>query len=408
MAEVIGQGRFATVKRCIEQSTKCECALKVVDKRDVTKEELSLLKNEVQMMKTIRHANIIELFHDWETALHMYIIMEFANIGDLGLATTVSQPLFTVCGTPTYVAPEVISEVGYGLEVDVWSLGILTYILLCGYPPFSSDIDDQDELFDQIQSGKYEFESPYWDHVTEEAKGLINDMLDIDPKKRLTASDVFHHDWILVGFTRLLKQQPKQQQQQHDWNGDTKKNDVIINNNSSSMQQSQHISNNNTATTADETAQQHQFTIIDDDDIDDVIDKTTASTTTSTTSSTTLMNHLKSDLVRIQSVHRLPQTHSAPGVLNGLMDRKLKYIGCKKQIHMSPRKKHPPISEEEDEDGDEEDEDGDEEDEDGDEEDEDGDEEDEDADATKQYIANTTDTSLFHLQGQQKSIREST
>lgn len=57
------------------------------------------------------------------------------KLADFGLAMEVNKPIFTVCGTPTYVAPEILSEIGYGLEVDMWACGVITYILLCGFPP---------------------------------------------------------------------------------------------------------------------------------------------------------------------------------------------------------------------------------------------------------------------------------
>ncbi|NXF21887.1 DCLK1 kinase, partial [Rhodinocichla rosea] len=92
------------------------------------------------------------------------------KLGDFGLATIVDGPLYTVCGTPTYVAPEIIAETGYGLKVDIWAAGVITYILLCGFPPFRGSGDDQEVLFDQILMGQMDFPSPYWDNVSDSAK----------------------------------------------------------------------------------------------------------------------------------------------------------------------------------------------------------------------------------------------
>ncbi|CAJ1099330.1 DCLK2 kinase [Octopus vulgaris] len=82
-----------------------------------------------------------------------------------------NNPLFVVCGTPTYVAPDILSEKGYGLKVDVWAAGVITYILLCGFPSFVSPSNNQEELFDKILSGDFEFISPFWDEVSSSAKG---------------------------------------------------------------------------------------------------------------------------------------------------------------------------------------------------------------------------------------------
>lgn len=84
------------------------------------------------------------------------------KLADFGLACEVTEPLYAVCGTPTYVSPEILMETGYGLKIDVWAAGIILYILLCGFPPFVSPDNQQDPLFDAILSGVFEFPEPYW------------------------------------------------------------------------------------------------------------------------------------------------------------------------------------------------------------------------------------------------------
>uniref|UniRef100_A0AAV2JB09 Protein kinase domain-containing protein n=1 Tax=Knipowitschia caucasica TaxID=637954 RepID=A0AAV2JB09_KNICA len=117
------------------------------------------------------------------------------KLGDFGLATVVDGPLYTVCGTPTYVAPEIIAETGYGLKVDIWAAGVITYILLCGFPPFRG-CEDQEVLFDQILMGQLEFPMPYWDNVSETAKELIRSMLEVEVDQRYTAPQVLEHPWV--------------------------------------------------------------------------------------------------------------------------------------------------------------------------------------------------------------------
>lgn len=119
------------------------------------------------------------------------------KIADFGLAMKVTSPIFTICGTPTYVAPEILTEEGYGLEVDVWAAGIILYIMLCGFPPFRSPNRKQTELFDMIEKGEFEFLEPYWDDVSSGAKDLISKILVVNKKERLTARQVFDHEWLL-------------------------------------------------------------------------------------------------------------------------------------------------------------------------------------------------------------------
>uniref|UniRef100_A0A8C7PF22 Serine/threonine-protein kinase DCLK2 n=1 Tax=Oncorhynchus mykiss TaxID=8022 RepID=A0A8C7PF22_ONCMY len=118
------------------------------------------------------------------------------KLGDFGLATVVEGPLHTVCGTPTYVAPEIIAEAGYGLKVDIWATGVITYILLCGFPPFRSEDNLQEDLFDQILVGRLDFPAPYWDNVTDSAKELIGRMLQVNVEARYTAQDILSHPWV--------------------------------------------------------------------------------------------------------------------------------------------------------------------------------------------------------------------
>lgn len=119
------------------------------------------------------------------------------KVADFGLARVISDKdmMRTACGTPGYVAPEVLKNKGYSSgAVDLWSAGVILYILLCGFPPFYED--ELPALFDQILKGRYDFPSPWWDNISTEAKSLVKGLLTVDPKKRLTAEDVLKHPWI--------------------------------------------------------------------------------------------------------------------------------------------------------------------------------------------------------------------
>uniref|UniRef100_A0AAR2LMF8 Serine/threonine-protein kinase DCLK2 n=1 Tax=Pygocentrus nattereri TaxID=42514 RepID=A0AAR2LMF8_PYGNA len=258
VGKVIGDGNFAVVKECVERTTGQEYALKIIDKAKCSGKE-HLIANEVAILRRVRHPSIIMLIEEVDTATELYLVMELVKggdlfdaitsstkyterdasamvynltgalrylhrmsivhrdikpenllvceypdgtkslkLGDFGLATVVEGPLYTVCGTPTYVAPEIIAETGYGLKVDIWAAGVITYILLCGFPPFRSERNQQEELFEQILLGRLEFPSPYWDNISESAKDLIGKMLQVNVSVRYTAEEVLSHPWVLV------------------------------------------------------------------------------------------------------------------------------------------------------------------------------------------------------------------
>lgn len=253
---VVGDGNFAVVRVCYSRSTRKEFAVKIIDKAKCQGKE-HMIESEISILSAITHPNIIQLEEVFDFPTEKYLVMEYVSGGDLfdaiaadikysevvardmikdlanalqylhdrmvchrdikpenllvidhqntkalkladfGLAVAVREPLFTVCGTPTYVAPEILAETGYGVKVDVWAIGVIMYILLCGYPPFSSRTNNQEELFDQILSGLFEFNSPDWDDTSYPAKELISWSLVVDPLQRYSAKEILQHPWIL-------------------------------------------------------------------------------------------------------------------------------------------------------------------------------------------------------------------
>ncbi|XP_029445569.1 serine/threonine-protein kinase DCLK3 [Rhinatrema bivittatum] len=259
IGKTIGDGNFAVVKECRVRSADQQYAMKIIDKSKLKGKE-DMIENEISIIRSLSHPNIVQLLDDYETETEIYLILEYVKGGDLfdaiiesvkftehnaalmitdlceallyihrknivhrdlkpenllvqhntdksttlkladfGLAMYVTEPIFTVCGTPTYVAPEILSERGYGLEVDMWAAGVILYILLCGFPPFRSLKRDQEELFQIIQLGDFDFLSPYWDSISDAAKDLISRLLVVDPRERYTARQVLRHSWISSG-----------------------------------------------------------------------------------------------------------------------------------------------------------------------------------------------------------------
>merc|ERR1712018_676043 len=122
------------------------------------------------------------------------------KLTDFGFAkeTHVRDTLQTPCYTPYYVAPEVLGPEKYDKSCDIWSLGVIMYILLCGFPPFYSNhgLAISPGMKKRIRSGQYEFPKPEWENVSKDAKDLIRGMLKTDPHQRLTIDDVIRNKWI--------------------------------------------------------------------------------------------------------------------------------------------------------------------------------------------------------------------
>jgi calcium/calmodulin-dependent protein kinase I len=128
------------------------------------------------------------------------------KIADFGFAKKVKAPnsLTTQCGTPGYVAPEILEGKAYDTQADMWSLGVIVYILLGGYPPFIEQ--NQRELFRKIRKGQYEFHEEYWGQVSDEAKNLISKLLTVSPSQRYDAQGALSNDWIGADDTKLAAQ----------------------------------------------------------------------------------------------------------------------------------------------------------------------------------------------------------
>lgn len=118
------------------------------------------------------------------------------RVSDFGLARFIDDQTFanTTCGTPGYVAPEILLQKPYRENCDFWSVGVVLFILLSGSPPFYHE--DNFELFEIIKTGKYSFSAPQWKNISAEAKDLISKLLLTDPEKRIAGKDILAHPWI--------------------------------------------------------------------------------------------------------------------------------------------------------------------------------------------------------------------
>ncbi|XP_034479256.1 calcium/calmodulin-dependent protein kinase type 1-like [Drosophila innubila] len=116
-------------------------------------------------------------------------------ISDFGFSKIENSGIMnTVCGTPGYIAPEVLAGKPHGKAVDVWSIGVISYILLCGYPPFYDE--DDAVLYSKIFKGEFDFQSPYWDEISESAKDFVKNLICVSVEKRYTCKQALSHPWI--------------------------------------------------------------------------------------------------------------------------------------------------------------------------------------------------------------------
>ncbi|CAH0476674.1 unnamed protein product [Peronospora belbahrii] len=251
----LGHGHYGTVRVGVSKATGEKVAIKTIPKAKVSRPET--MRREINILKTLDHPNIIKLYNVCESNRHLHLVTELCTGGELfdriiarghyseadaavlvlkicdavkhchdrdichrdlkpenflfatkaedaelkvidfglsrmddGLSAGV---MTTRVGTPYYIAPEVLGR-HYDKSCDLWSIGVIMYILLCGYPPFYGDTDP--EIFASVRSGRYDFDSPEWTNVSDEAKDLISRLLLVDASKRLTAEEVLRHPWI--------------------------------------------------------------------------------------------------------------------------------------------------------------------------------------------------------------------
>ncbi|WZY83594.1 hypothetical protein YC2023_029978 [Brassica napus] len=255
----LGQGQFGTTFLCVEKGTGKEYACKSISKRKLlTDEDVEDVRREIQIMHHLAgHPNVISIKGAYEDVVAVHLVMELCSGGELfdriiqrghyterkaaELARTIvgvletchslgvmhrdlkpenflfvskeedsllktidfglsmffkPDEIFTdVVGSPYYVAPEVLRK-RYGSESDVWSAGVIVYILLSGVPPFWAETEQG--IFEQVLHGDLDFSSDPWPSISEGAKDLVQKMLVRDPKRRLTAHQVLCHPWVQI------------------------------------------------------------------------------------------------------------------------------------------------------------------------------------------------------------------
>jgi len=170
---------------------------KIVSKGNYSERDACLvIKNVLSAIEYLHQNNIAHRDLKPENLLLKAEDDTHVMISDFGLSRVLGDEsmAFTACGTPYYVAPEVVSGLGYGREVDLWSIGVITYFLLAGFPPFMGD--NLPEIVEQILNADYEFPEPYWNDISPAAKDFVSKLLVVEKGDRLTASQALEHPWI--------------------------------------------------------------------------------------------------------------------------------------------------------------------------------------------------------------------
>lgn len=247
----LGSGSFGTVRMAIQKSTGQPRAVKILKKSEQDEEKLFL---EVDILAKLSHPNIMQIYEFYDDTTNFYIVSEFCQGGELFdciadkgifsekeashllrqiisavcyshknnivhrdlkpenilLDDKTSSPIIKlidwggaryfsknkkmtkISGTPYYIAPEVLNET-YDEKCDVWSCGVILYILLCGYPPFNGDSDA--DIMKSVKKGQFDYPSEEWDTISKQAKDLVSNMLKFEPKSRASAMDCLAHPW---------------------------------------------------------------------------------------------------------------------------------------------------------------------------------------------------------------------
>ncbi|TDH13908.1 hypothetical protein EPR50_G00038310 [Perca flavescens] len=259
LGQIVKLEEFCEIFRAKDRNTLKMYTCKKFHKKDGRKVRKAA-KNEIMILKMIKHHNILQLVDTFETKKEYFLFLELATgrevfdwildqgyyserdtsnvmrqvleavaylhslkivhrniklenlvyfnrlkhskivISDFQLAKLENGLIKDPCGTPEYLAPEVVGRQRYGRPVDCWAIGVTMYILLSGNPPFYDDADEDDDrdknLFLKILSGDYEFDSPYWDDISDSAKHLVASLMEVDQDQRLTAQEAIAHEWI--------------------------------------------------------------------------------------------------------------------------------------------------------------------------------------------------------------------
>eukprot|EP01129_Flabellula_baltica_P010202 TRINITY_DN428_c0_g1_i1.p1 TRINITY_DN428_c0_g1~~TRINITY_DN428_c0_g1_i1.p1 ORF type:complete len:313 (-),score=69.91 TRINITY_DN428_c0_g1_i1:21-908(-) len=256
--DFIAKGAQGSVYRCVHRQSGQVYAVKIVSVKGLSEKEIQKILKEIQLLTISDSHGVVKLIETFKSLSHLYLVMELARggelfdfvasrghlseaeacwiivqllnglltihsrgvvhrdlklenilitdttnltvkISDFGLATQFNQrKLKKSCGTPEYVAPEVLISQEYDNRCDLWSLGVIAYMLLSGYPPFYGN--DNEDIFSRVIYGDFDFRMPVWRTISEEAKEFIRGLLIVEPDERADVEECLHSNWIRKFF----------------------------------------------------------------------------------------------------------------------------------------------------------------------------------------------------------------
>ncbi|KAJ6405963.1 hypothetical protein OIU84_013852 [Salix udensis] len=227
----LGRGQFGTTYLCTEKATRRKYACKSISRgKLVTERDIEYVRREILILQHLAgQPNIVEFRGAYEDKENLHVVMELCSGGELfdriiakgsysekeaaaimrqivnvvHVSTDFGGSVFIeegkvyqdLVGSAYYIAPEVLKR-SYGKEIDVWSAGIILYILLSGAPPFWAETEKG--IFEAVLEGNLDLENPPWPDISSSAKDLIRKMLTRDPKSRITAAKALQHPWMKV------------------------------------------------------------------------------------------------------------------------------------------------------------------------------------------------------------------
>jgi serine/threonine protein kinase len=272
LLETLGDGSYSCVWKAKDLKSGQFVAVKIINKYQINSQIMSQINQEFQILRSLNHSNIVKCLDKFEDQHHIYLILEYVNgielfqkiqkrrscdeiearkiahsllqsikyihdrniihrdlkpenilivqdskdirvkVIDFGLAVSgiMNEDLTMFCGTPEYMAPEIVQQMPYGKSADVWSVGVILYCLMTGSLPFTGS--HPDEIFDHILTNPVLYPKFIWDHISNDAMNLVKGLLAKHPRQRFTIDQALQHPWFQMTEEQIIDRRNQTQQ----------------------------------------------------------------------------------------------------------------------------------------------------------------------------------------------------